>query len=240
MPGPPKNNQLSPVYGFLRNPSMIDFPGRISGVVFVAGCNFKCGFCHNAALMGQSRPGLPWSKLEEYCDLLTKQWADGMVISGGEPTLLGDGLKRLIDFIKNFGLAVKLDTNGSRPEVIRSVLSRLDYVAMDIKCSLPRYPMIAGFKQPDRIAESIELLKESGVEYEFRTTIVESVHNLAEIAVIGDLVRPCRRYVLQTFIPRSDLPGEEMRNQARTSPEYLHEAKAILENNGCAREILIR
>ncbi len=236
----PKVQTPSPVYGFLKQPSMIDFPGRLAAVLFVAGCNFRCGFCHNPPLTGPPRPGLAWENIEEAFRQFKRQWVDGVVISGGEPTLRAAELGRLLELCRQFGFAIKLDTNGSRPEVLREVLPRLDFVAMDVKCALEDYPEFVGFPRPQAIADSIGHLRNSAVAHEFRTTVIESFHHEAQIMAIGGVIRPARRYVLQAFIPRPDLPDPAMRETTRTRPDYLRRLKEKLEAAECAREVVVR
>jgi len=234
------DSTLSPVYGFLKNPSLIDYTGHYSGVMFTSGCNFRCGFCHNAALTRERRPGLSWSKLAAACENFRRQWVDGIVITGGEPTILEGELLDLIKFFLDFGFAVKLDSNGSRPDILAQVLPHLDYAAMDIKCGLERYPGFVGYNHPEKIADSIALLKESNVDYEFRTTVIESVHDESEMLSIAEQIKPARRYILQTFIPRAELPDAELGKLPRTSPDYLTKLKKLLELNQCAEEVIIR
>jgi len=229
---------LSPVFAFQRGTSMIDFPGRLAAVLFTSGCNFSCGFCHNAAFMGRPRPGLTWEALDQACRSLRQQWAGGAVITGGEPTLADGQLDHLVAVLKGHGFAVKLDTNGGRPDVLRRVLPTLDYVAMDVKCSPERYPAFVGFARPDLIRESVGLLKANAPDYEFRTTIIEDVHTDAEMAAIRGLVSGARRYCLQPFQPRDDLPDPAMAAGRRTSPDRMRALYRFMQ--GCADEVVLR
>lgn len=231
-------SDTSPIFAHLKQPSMVDFPGRLAAVMFTAGCNFRCGFCHNAALMGEAKPGLSWERIDEACRYFRDQWADGIVISGGEPTLWGAKLERLVRLYKKHGFAVKLDTNGSRPDVLRSVLPYLDYVAMDIKCRLPDYAEVTKFADTRPIVESLEAIKRSGVDHEFRTTLIEPLHTDEHLAELFDLVRGARRYVLQPFVPRDNLADRKLRQIPRTSPNRLQDARELL--HGCADEVLTR
>ncbi len=233
-------DSLSPVYGYLKNPSLIDYPGHYSGVMFTSGCNFRCGFCHNPALMRERRPGLSWGKLRTACEDYQRQWVDGIVITGGEPTILESELLELIQFFRDLGFLVKLDSNGSRPDVLKQALPMIDYAAIDVKCSLERYPVFVGFPHPEKIVESIALLRESSIDYEFRTTVIESVHEESEILSIGELIKPCPRYILQTFIPREDTPDNEFAGLKRTTPDYMTKLKKLLEQQGCAEEVIVK
>ena len=224
----------SPIYGMLKRPSMVDFPGRLAAVMFTSGCNFTCGFCHNAALLAKPQNRMSWEYLEQRCRSFREQWVNGVVITGGEPTLWPDELIELITFLKSFGFAVKLDSNGSRPEVLEAVLPEVDYVAMDVKCGLDMYPRLTSFHRPDLIEKSIELIKSKAIDYEFRTTVIEPFHTIDEMLAISDLLEGSKRYVIQPFIPRDNLIDEELRVTPRTSPDYLLSIKeAIADRFEC-------
>jgi pyruvate formate lyase activating enzyme len=227
----------SPVYGYLKNPTMVDFPGHLSAVFLVSGCNFRCGFCHNAALLGRSQKTLPWEQLRETAHRFAAQWVNGAVISGGEPTLAA-GLPDLVRFLKQFGWAVKLDTNGSRPADVAASLPLLDSVSMDIKAGLSAYPEVTGFDDVEEITRTVDLLRRSPIDYEFRTTLLGPVHTNEQMLEIADMIRGARRYVLQPFVPQEHLPDSRYRSEPRTPPSRLAEVKALVA--GCADEIVIR
>lgn len=212
---------LSPVYAYNARPSMIDFSGHMAGVFFTTGCNFRCGFCHNAQHLGVHQAGMSWSRLDAACRHFKDSWVSGIVITGGEPTLDAQ-LPELIAFVKKHGLAVKLDTNGSHPEVLAQLLPELDYVAMDVKCALTRYPEFVAFADTASIAQSIALLKQAATACEFRTTVIEGLHTLDEFDAIGaTLVGSRHPYYLQPFVPHNHLPDEKLRNHPRTPPSFL-------------------
>lgn len=213
-------NRKTPVYGYLSNPSMIDFPGRLAVIFFTSGCNFRCGFCHNAALLGSAKPGLTWQQLADACKKYREQWVDGIVISGGEPTLHRE-LPEIIRFFSHKGFKVKLDTNGSNPAMLRECLPMLDYVAMDIKTAPEQYPALTEFKAVEKVIESAEELISSNADYEFRTTIIEPVHNAAIMHEIGRILTGAKRYVIQPFVPHDNLPDPVMRGYERTSPQHM-------------------
>lgn len=217
----------SPVYGYRKQASMVDFPDRLAGVFFVSGCNFRCGYCHNLEQLGKRRPGLTWERLGRACDDLRRQWAKAVVITGGEPTLW-DELPALVDFFRQQGFLVKLDTNGSRPDLLEAMLPRLAYVAMDLKASLASYPDVAQWAKTDLLVRSIELLLTADVPCEFRTTLLPGVHDEAELHAMGELIRGAPRYVLQPFLPRPDLPNPALRQQPRTTPATLRQAGDIM------------
>ena len=187
----------------LNKTTLLDYPEHVAATIFTGGCNFCCPFCHNGDLV--LHPGLfPVIAEEEVMTFLKKRKGilSGVCITGGEPALQPD-LVQFIAGIKELGLLVKLDSNGYRPEVLRELLSKglLDYVAMDIKNSREKYAATAG--KPDfdisRIEESVELLKESGISYEFRTTVVKQLHEKADFEAIGDWLSGAKAYFLQAY-----------------------------------------
>lgn len=189
--------------GGLRKTSLIDYPGKICCVIFLTGCNFRCPFCHNPDLVGgMTEPAAAIGSEQFYHFLETRRsLLEAVVISGGEPSLQF-GLAQLCEKIKQLGYSVKLDTNGSRPQVLQRLLAAglIDYVAMDIKTDPAQYfPFIQNKGDPDRIIESIRIILESAPAYEFRTTCVKPLVNAAVIETIGCLIRGAQLYVLQHF-----------------------------------------
>jgi len=227
----------SPVYAFLEKPSLIDYPGCLCGVFFTSGCNFSCGFCHNATLMGKKQKGLLWSRLDEVCRKFKAEWVDAICISGGEPTLAAD-LVELIEFFRNYGFKIKLDSNGALSSVLKECLPLVDYVAMDIKAGLSGYPELVGFSQTDKIAESVKLIMNSGLDYEFRTTIIEPFHTDQQMIEIGTLIQGARRYCLQAFVPQDTLPDPRLRELKRTTPARLSHLKQLLKPY--VKELIVR
>lgn len=196
--------------------SLIDYPGKIATVVFTSGCNFRCPYCQNSDLV--LRPAsLPEIDPAEIFQLLTRRRGliDGVVITGGEPTLQ-NGLQ---DFLRQTqelgpstalrtGLTAKLDTNGYRPQVLRELLERglLDYVAMDIKAPLAKYSLAAGVAvDVQRIEESVRLILSSGIVHEFRTTVVPGILEPEDVEEIARLIAGARKYILQQFRPQGTL-----------------------------------
>ena len=230
-------DEHSPVYAYLQNPSMVDYAGRLAAVFFMTGCNFKCGFCHNAALMGKPRPGMSWRKLCKGCQRFVGDWVDGAVITGGEPTLSPE-LPELIHFFKQYGWSVKLDTNGSNPGLLAECLPLVDYVAMDIKAGFSGYPALTGFDDVDLLGESIELIKQTAPDYEFRTTIIESFHDDDQMIEIAGIVAGARRYIVQPFVPSEELPVTAYREGTRTSAGRLEAVASLV--SGCAEEVSVR
>jgi pyruvate formate lyase activating enzyme len=190
---------------------MLDWPGKICTVVFLGGCNFRCPYCHNPELVeaGESTRGLPWTEVEGF---LKKRagWIDGVSITGGEPTLHAD-LSAFCRDLKDLGMLVKLDTNGSRPEALEELLEKniLDYVAMDVKSSFEKYSQVAGKAvDPSRIERSIRLIVASGVEHEFRCTVVPGLVDLVDLLSLAQRLAGASELVLQQFRPEVTLdPG---------------------------------
>jgi pyruvate formate lyase activating enzyme len=227
----------SPVYAFLEKPSMIDFPGHLCGVFFTSGCNFTCGFCHNAVLMGKPQKTLAWKRLEEVCRQFKDEWVDAVCITGGEPTLQPE-LIELIGFFRDRGFKIKLDSNGSRPEVLKECLPLVDLIAMDIKAGASGYEELAGFSDIGKIKESIKLIMNSGADYEFRTTVITPFHTDEQMLETGELINGAKRYCLQAFVPQDTLPGETFRTLKRTTPRRLHELEKLMAP--FAGEIIVR
>lgn len=211
---------LSPVYSFMKNPTLVDYPGKLAVMLFLSGCNFRCGFCHNAGLMAERRDGLPWSRLQSACTEFAANWVDAAVISGGEPTLHPQ-IEDLIAFLRGRGWGVKLDTNGSRPDVLERVLPAVDYVAMDVKAGFSRYGELTGAADTHGVRRSIELIKTRARDHEFRTTVIDGFHDAEQMREIAAAVSGAKRWILQPFVPRDDLPDPRLRRTPRTSRETL-------------------
>jgi len=184
--------------------SLIDFPGKASTVLFIGGCNFKCGYCHNPDIVHGKGDALD---PEEILDFLARRrkFLDGVVISGGEPTI-HEELSELIKKIKALGYAIKLDTNGTRPQTIKSLIDDklIDYIAMDLKAPLEKYAAVAGISETGLdvaplIEESIGIIKNSGLEHEFRTTVCREQLSREDIARMGELISGAPKYCLQRF-----------------------------------------
>jgi pyruvate formate lyase activating enzyme len=189
----------------LQKTSLIDYPENIVSIVFTQGCNYSCPYCHNANLIpldSEERDYLPLEYLYAFLND-RKGLIDGVSITGGEPTIQKD-LLELIQGIKSLGLKVKLDTNGSNPQVIKKLLDKelLDYLAMDIKGSLKKYDEITGQKiNPESLKKSINLIMNSGIDYEFRTTVVPTLHESNDFKEIGELIKGAENYFIQNFRP---------------------------------------
>jgi len=183
--------------------TLVDFPGKVAATVFTQGCNFRCGYCHNPELALPQLFTDPVNPEDFFSFLSGRQGKiEGVVITGGEPTLQKD----LIDFIvrvKRMGFAVKLDTNGSRPEVLESLieLKLIDYFALDIKTSCKKYPQITGVDcDTAKLRESIHLMISSGIPYQLRTTLVKEFCSEKDLNEIQILIAGAEHYVLQPFV----------------------------------------
>ena len=148
------------------------------------------------------------------------------------------GLPDLLRQLREWNFTVKLDTNGSCPEVLADVLPLVDYVAMDVKCSLDSYPEFVSFSQPERIAHAIALIREKATDYEFRTTVLPAFHTDEEMLRIADLVRGARRLALQAFVPRDNLPDPGLRRSPRTTPDRMRKVAALVADS--ADEVVVR
>ena len=195
--------------GGLLKMTLLDFPGRIACTVFTAGCNFRCPFCHNASLVTHLDEEIA---VDDFFSFLKKRQGmlDGVCVSGGEPLMQPE----MADFLANIralGYATKIDTNGAYPDKLRALIEGglVDYVAMDIKNSPAKYAQTIGLSSvPAGVEESVSLLRFGIVPYEFRTTVVDELHEPEDFAAIGQWIAGAPRYFLQKFTDSGDLIGE--------------------------------
>ena len=220
--------------------SLLDFPGRVSSLVFTGSCNLSCGFCHNPGLVldPDQYPDYP---LDELLDELTQRrsFIDGVVISGGEPTL-ATGLAGFLEQIKDLGLQVKLDSNGLLPQVLSSLLERklVDYLAMDLKTAISDYDQFVEWSDPEKIRQSIAMVMAEAKDYEFRTTVVESYHTDELMLEAFQEIKGAKRLFLQAFVPKDELPDPTYTKMKRTPVGRMDELAALAE--GYADEVIIR
>lgn len=196
--------------GGFQKMTMLDFPGKVACTVFTYGCNLRCPFCHNALLVTHAPELISEDEIFSYLNK-RKGILDGICITGGEPLLQAD----IIPFMKRvreLGLQIKLDTNGAYPDKLKEIieLGLVDYIAMDIKNSKEKYALTTGVKELDitPYERSVEIIKNSGVDYELRTTIVRELHTLDDIKSIGKWIAGARRYYMQGFVDSAELIGE--------------------------------
>lgn len=184
--------------------SLLDYDENVSVVLFAPICNYRCPFCHNGDSVLGSHFSIPF---EDILSFLKSRvgLVDAVVVSGGEPTLMDDLVSK-IEQIKKLGFKIKLDSNGTNPDVLSELIRKnlLNYVAMDIKNSEEMYPETVGVKnaQIDKIKQSISILMNSGIDYEFRTTLVAEYHSKESIEKMGELIKGAKRLFLQKFVDR--------------------------------------
>lgn len=206
--------------------TLLDYPEKVACTVFLSGCNLRCPFCHNASLV--IRPTPDTIEETEFFSFLDKRRGilDGVCVTGGEPTLRPD-LPELLQKIHDRGFLVKLDTNGTRPDVLKALLEQrlVDYVAMDIKGPPSRYREICGgIDVLSGVKESAALLMEGNGEYEFRTTCVHPFHDPAGMKEIGRWLAGAKRYYLQSFVDSGDLVGSGVGALNKDEMEALRQA----------------
>ena len=195
----------------LQKLTLLDFPGKMACTVFTAGCDLRCPFCHNRSLVINPPAESEFSEDEIFSSLKKRRGIlEGVAITGGEPLMQND-IEDFIVKIRELGYAVKLDTNGTFPSRLKSLVEKnlVDYVAMDVKSSESGYPScvgIGGFKT-DKISESIEFLKGGKVDYEFRTTVAKGLHTKEDIEQLGRWIQGAKRHFLQAFTDSGDLIG---------------------------------
>lgn len=221
------------IIGGLQKNSFIDYPGMISCVLFLRGCNFRCPYCHNPDLVREPfTDDHPVEDIKVFEMLENRRGLlDGVVITGGEPTLQ-KGLLSLCHKVKTLGYPIKLDTNGSRPDVLEDLLRHdvLDYVAMDVKTDPSHYEALTRAPlDPTLLFESIRLIMSSGLPYEFRTTCVRPFVDEGIMATIGKSIEGAMRYALQTFRRAERLldPGFSSKHEAGFTLEEMERLRAV-------------
>lgn len=228
---------VSPVCAVRKSPSLLDYPGHLAALFYVGGCNFRCRYCHNPELMAPPASTYLWPELNELCNDLARQWVDAAVLTGGEPTTAPE-LPALVRDLRRRGWKIRLETNGSFPDVLEKLLPEVDCVALDVKCGAEDYPEWTGFSDVERLKASLALVRAHAADYELRTTVVEAWHTDERMDRVAQLVCGARRWVLQPFVPRPDLADRAFSNHPRTSVERLRQLRQRYQD--CAKEIVIR
>lgn len=211
--------------------TLLDYPGRVACTIFSGGCNFRCPFCQNGGLVVSPEDQPEYSR-EEILSFLKKRQGilDGVCVSGGEPTL-SPSLGSLLQDIKNLGYSVKLDTNGSRPDILKSLAKDglIDMIAMDIKTSPGRYSVLTGIPHPDlnAIYESVDFLMSGTIDYEFRTTVVKELHSESDFREIGKWLKGAEAYYLQAYRDSEEVLQPGFSSYSRE--ELLHFRSILLE-----------
>ncbi len=193
-----------------------DFPGYISSTVFLGGCNFRCPFCHNSDLV-QNPQNLPTFPMDYFIGFLDsrKNWLEGICVSGGEP-LLNENLEVLLCLIKERNFLVRIDTNGSFPSRLEGLIEEglVDQIAMDVKAPLERYSEVAGIQvNEEDIQKSINIIKNSGLEYIFRTTVVPGLVGSDDIREISQMLNGAKVFQIQQFVPTNTLDSHYLRRR---------------------------
>jgi pyruvate formate lyase activating enzyme len=216
----------------LQKLTLIDYPQKLACTVFLAGCNFKCPWCYSKELvLPKEIKRQPKISQKEFFDFLKekKNFLEGVVLGGGEPSL-NQNLPQFCQKIKKLGYLIKLDTNGSRPEILKKLIEKnlIDYVAMDIKAPFLKYSKVVGKKiDLKKIKKSIEIIKNSGIDYEFRTTVVPTLHTKKDILQIAKDIKPAKKYFLQNFLPKKTIDPKF--EKIKPYPlEYLIEIQKII------------
>jgi len=217
--------------------TLIDYPGHVAALIFTAGCNYRCPFCHNSELVLPEK--IRALSLIPEADVFSvlkerQEFLDGVVITGGEPAIQPD-LARFVEQVRHLGFLVKLDTNGSRPDVLEPLLEAqlLDYVAMDLKGPPARYDKLAGVRVDlDAIERSIRLIIEQAPDYEFRTTVAPTM-TFQDIEATVALVAGAKRYILQQFVSpqEKDLVDPAWRGKVALSEGELHTLWEAIKDN---------
>jgi pyruvate formate lyase activating enzyme len=218
--------------GGLQKVTLVDYPGKLACTVFLSGCNFRCPFCYSKELvLPEEIRKQPEISEDEFFNFLEEKRGllEGCVLCGGEPTIYGEELIIFIKKIKKKGFLIKLDTNGTDPETMKRLIEEklVDYIAMDIKAPLSKekYSLASGNKNVDveKIKESIALIKNSGVDYEFRSTIVPSIHSKEDIIMMAKDISPAKKYFLQGFRGEKGTIDEKLKDVKPYSDEFMKE-----------------
>ncbi|MBP9115852.1 MAG: anaerobic ribonucleoside-triphosphate reductase activating protein [Acidimicrobiia bacterium] len=210
------------IIGGMQKFSLVDFPGKTSAVFFSSGCNMRCGYCHNPELV---LPNLfePAINMDEIYNFLDNRIGklDGIVLSGGEPSIHKD-MSEFLGEIKHRGFAVKLDSNGTNPQLLMDVIENnlVDYFAMDIKAPLDRYSEVTGRPiDTSAIERSVDIIMGSGIDYEFRTTVMKGQLDINDFVEIGSLIKGADKHFLQKFSPCKTLDPGFMDNESYSDAE---------------------
>lgn len=232
--------KLPEIKGFV-DLSLVDWDGKVSAVIFLPYCNFRCPFCYNTTLVlePEKMTTIPYGEIERYLTT-NKSWLDGVAITGGEPTLQSE-LPTLCRHIKELDLKVKLDTNGTNPSLVKRLITEalVDYIALDVKAPLNRekYSQSVGIDAERLLPEvgtTIDILLEDRVDYEFRTTLVPTIHETADVYQICSRIEGCKKYTLQNFKEGVETLDPRCKNIRSFSPgemeDFLNLARKAVSN----------
>lgn len=217
--------------------TLVDFPGHVAATIFTQGCNFRCGFCHNPELVLPEKYNALLDN-DQIFDFLESRYGklNGVCITGGEPCLQKD-IDKFISHMKALGFDVKLDTNGSFPDKLEKIIQDgdVDYIAMDIKSLLNKYSKTTNSSHSEvqaknlaeRTQKSISLIMDSGIDYEFRTTVCHPLHEVKDFEKIGEMIKGAKRYFIQNFVKSKHI--DEHSAYTPLTDEELAEVKKIME-----------
>jgi pyruvate formate lyase activating enzyme len=229
------------IIGGFQRFSLIDYPGKICAIVFTQGCNFRCPYCHNPELVDKRPSGLQGIKEDEVLSFLEARRGklEAVTITGGEPLVQSD-IGEFLSSVKSLGYLVKLDTNGSFPSRLETILraNSVDYIAMDVKAPLGKYEQVVRRRiDTDQILSSIKLIMDWGLGYEFRTTVVRSLLKRDDFVGIGKMIQGARLYVLQRFVP-SKLLDDRFLDVDTYSDDELSSIRRLME--GYVEQCVVR
>ena len=211
------------VFGGFEKCTLIDYPGKVACMVYTIGCNFRCPYCHNPELVDETvETKITEAQILGFLDRRTKM-LDGVVITGGEPTMHGSELIEFMKKVKKKGFLVKLDSNGTNPGVLKEAITKglVDFIAMDIKSPLSKYSQtVARPVDVVAIRESIALIMKSGIDYEFRTTVIKAQLSPQDFDEIGHEIRGAKKYFLQKFIPNKLLNPQFRKKVSYSDDEF--------------------
>jgi len=208
------------IIGGLQKTTLLDYPGKVASTIFTVGCSFRCHFCHNPELVLPEKFDKKtfWSE-EKILDFLESRvkLLDALVITGGEPTM-HSGLESFIKKVRELGLLVKLDTNGTKPHIVERLIKKglIDYIAMDIKAPWKKYEEVVGCSVDlEKIKKSVKIIIGSGIDHEFRSTVLPGLHSASDIIAMARQVKGADAYFLQQFRPAEKLINEAYVNEKK-------------------------
>ena len=225
--------------GGIQPMTLLDYPGRVAAVFFAIGCNFRCPYCYNVDLVFERIKPISEDEINNFLEE-RKNFLEAIVLSGGEATLQKDILK-FLKKVKSFGYLVGLETNGSRPEVLKKLVNKdaVDFIAMDMKAPFHKYGQATGVNvNIEKIKESIRLVK-NFKHHQFRTTVVPTILNEKDILEMAKIIKGAKSYQLQQFKNEEDMISPEMKKVEPYKKEFFETIKEKIQNNFDECEIII-
>ncbi len=226
------------LFGGFQKTTLVDYPGRVASIAFAAGCNMRCHYCYNSNLVFRDVPETS-GEFILYALAKRKRLVDSVVITGGEPTIWSD-LPEFLQKLRNIGMSIKLDTNGTNPKALKRIFDEnlVDYVAMDIKAPWDAYQKITGVNlDTHEIKESMRLIKERASDYEFRTTLAPGL-TIDDLASMAEQIKPARRWLLQQFSKSSEIINPAVLSLPAANPSEV--SRKLKEFSGCFGECRVR